>query len=240
MILKSEVHQTSSSNRVFVKNLTVSTKSEITLTELDSKYLTSKGRLHHYTRFYEHYLSKYRNTYFRLLEIGLGCGMAWGVGVSAALWREYFGPMADIHFIEYDKQCGEKWSKQIGQQLNITIHYGSQDDKSFLQSFAENFTNSFDVIIDDGGHRMIQQINSLAILFPTALRSGGIYSVEDLYTSYLTEYDGGYLKSSTFIEYLKKLIDDIQSKSPTYKQSVLGRLVHSLEISDKICLFTKK
>ena len=124
--------------------------------------------------------------------------------------------------------------------MNITIHYGSQEDEPFLRSFAKNFSNSFDVIIDDGGHRMIQQINSLTILFPIALRSDGIYSVEDLYTSYLTEYDGGYLKSSTFIEYLKKLIDDIQSKSPTYKKSALGRLVRSLEISDKICLFTKK
>ena len=119
LILKSEVHQLSSPNRMFVNNLTVSTntKNEITLTKLESKYLTSKGRLHHYTRFYDRYFSKYRNTYFRFLEIGLGCGMPWGVGVSAALWREYFGSMADIHFIEYDKQCGEKWSKQTGQKV---------------------------------------------------------------------------------------------------------------------------
>ncbi|UJR20358.1 hypothetical protein I4U23_023489 [Adineta vaga] len=216
------------------------TKSEFSLTQLDKKYHTSKGRVHQYTRFYEHYLNKYRNTNFRLLEIGLGCGMSWGVGVSAAMWREYFGSTADIHFLEYDKECGEKWLKQRGQQLNITMHYGSQEDETFLRSFANDFRNTFDVIIDDGGHRMIQQINSLTILFPTALRSSGIYAIEDIYTSYLTEYDGGYLKSSTLVEFLKRLIDDTQSKSPTYKNSTLGQYLYSFEISDKICLFTKK
>ena len=120
------------------------------------------------------------------------------------------------------------------------MHYGSQEDEVFLRSFGKKYTQGFDVIIDDGGHRMIQQIKSLSILFPTVLRSGGTYAIEDVYTSYLTEYDGGYLKPSTFIEYLKKLIDDIQSRSPTYKNSTIGQLVYSLEISDKICLFTKK
>ena len=82
------------------------------------KYRTSKGRLHNYTRFYEHYLSKYRNTNFSLLEIGLGCGMPWGVGVSAAMWREYFGPKANIHFIEYDKECADEWLNESGREVN--------------------------------------------------------------------------------------------------------------------------
>jgi hypothetical protein len=120
------------------------------------------------------------------------------------------------------------------------MHYGSQDDLSFLKAFANNYTDNFDTIIDDGGHRMTQQINSLTMLFPTALRSGGIYAIEDIYTSYLLKYDGGYLKSSTFIEFLKRLIDDIQSKSPTYKNSTLGPLIKSFQISDKLCLLTKK
>jgi hypothetical protein len=120
------------------------------------------------------------------------------------------------------------------------MHYGSQDDQTFLKTFAKKYANSFDTIIDDGGHRMTQQINSLTILFPSVLRSGGTYAIEDIYTSYLSEYDGGYLKSSTLIEFLKLLMDDIQSISPTYNNSTLGRLLHSFEISDKICLFTKK
>jgi hypothetical protein len=33
------------------------------------------------------------------------------------MWREYFGPTANIHFLEYDKECGEKWLKGAGQQV---------------------------------------------------------------------------------------------------------------------------
>ncbi|CAF1003479.1 unnamed protein product [Adineta steineri] len=242
ILIRRDLRESSFPRTPLSENNIIQTKptSEISLTQLDTKYHTSKGQVHRYTRFYEHYLSKYRNTKFSLLEIGLGCGMSWGVGVSAALWREYFGPTADIHFLEYDKQCGEKWLQGPGQKLNVTMHYGSQDDRSFLKSFAKSNANTFDAIIDDGGHRMTQQINSLSILLPAALRSGGTYAIEDIYTSYLSEFDGEYLKESTLIEFLKHLIDDIQSGSPTHKNSTLGLLLHSFEISDKICLFTKK
>jgi hypothetical protein len=89
------------------------------LVRLGKKYRTSKGRIHHYTRFYQRYLKKYRDTNFHLLEIGLGCGMPWGVGASAAMWREYFGPKANIHFIEYDKQCGDEWMNESGREVNL-------------------------------------------------------------------------------------------------------------------------
>ncbi|CAF1196701.1 unnamed protein product [Didymodactylos carnosus] len=138
-----------------------------------------------------------------------------GVGVSAAMCREYFGPKAAIHFLEYDKTCGEKWMRERGQKLNVTMHYGSQDDVPFLKAFAGKHTKMFDVIIDDGGHRMTHQINSLTVLFPTSVRSGGVYAIEDIYTSYRPEFGGQYLNSATLIEFLKRLLDDIQSSVGT-------------------------
>ncbi|CAF1181467.1 unnamed protein product [Didymodactylos carnosus] len=212
----------------------------MSLVQLDKKYRTSKGLVHHYTRFYERYFRAYRGTNVKLLEIGLGCGMSWGVGVSAAMWREYFGPKATIHFLEYDKTCGEKWMLERGQKLNVTMHYGSQDDVPFLKAFAGKHTKMFDVIIDDGGHRMTHQINSLTVLFPTIVRSGGVYAIEDIYTSYRSNYGGQYLNSSTLIEFLKRLLDDMQSSSPTHKKSMLGSLIDTFEISDKICFLRKK
>ena len=41
----------------------------------------------------------------------------------------------------------------------------------------------FDIIIDDGGHTMEQQIASIETLFP-ALNEGGVYLCEDTHTSY--------------------------------------------------------
>ena len=47
----------------------------------------------------------------------------------------------------------------------LNIHIGSQNDKKFLFDFASKI-KSLDIIIDDGGHTMEQQINTFEILFP--------------------------------------------------------------------------
>jgi hypothetical protein len=39
---------------------------------------------------YEKYLPTYRDKRLKMLEIGLGCGMSYGPGVSYYTWLEYF------------------------------------------------------------------------------------------------------------------------------------------------------
>jgi len=56
---------------------------------------------------------------------------------------------------------------------------------------------------------MSQQITSFQTLFP-ALRSGGVYVVEDLCTSYWPQYQGGPPDTEgTMISFLKHLLDDL-------------------------------
>lgn len=87
------------------------------LFDIGMKYATDKVYVHHYDNLYEKYLSRYRNTAVRLLEIGLGCGMERGVGASARTWREYFGPKANIHFLEFNETCGRRWHAKIGRKV---------------------------------------------------------------------------------------------------------------------------
>ena len=75
---------------------------------------TDKVTIHGYDRIYEKYLRKYVDTNVSLLEIGLGCGMTYGPGASAHLWRTSLGKAAKIHFIEYDETCARKWQKNHG------------------------------------------------------------------------------------------------------------------------------
>lgn len=85
---------------------------------LGTKYQSDKVHSHHYERMYEKYLSKYRHLPdVSLLEIGLGCGMPYGPGASAYIWRDYFGPRANIHVIEYNQVCGEQWYKKHGMKV---------------------------------------------------------------------------------------------------------------------------
>ncbi len=90
------------------------------LFEIGMKYQTDKISIHRYEILYEKYLSHYRDTSIRLLEIGLGCGMA-HIGASAQTWREYLGIKADIHFLEIDETCGKLWENSTGKQVRDSI-----------------------------------------------------------------------------------------------------------------------
>jgi len=117
------------------------------------------------------------------------------------------------------------------------MFYGSQDDVSVLKNVSSN-QGTFDVIIDDGGHTMNQQITSFNNLLPK-VKSGGIYVIEDLLTSYMGGFGGGYLRNSTTIEFIKKLVDNIQANSPQKSIQVANR-IYSFEIADEICFFIVK
>lgn len=112
------------------------------------------------------------------------------------------------------------------------MHYGSQEDVAFLNTIRSS-ESSFDVIVDDGGHTMKQQITSLMHLL-SKVRSGGVYVIEDLETSYVAGYGGGYGKNSTTIEFIKRLVDDLQSTSPVRSTNFKEKLL-SFEISSEIC-----
>lgn len=117
------------------------------------------------------------------------------------------------------------------------MHYGSQEDVIFLEQFKANQT-LFDVIIDDGGHTMNQQITSFMKLLPL-VRSDGLYIIEDLETSYIRAYRGQYSNSSSTIELIKALVGEIQPESP--KTGIaMASAVFSFEVGDGICFFTKK
>lgn len=88
------------------------------LFNIGMKYRTDKIYNHHYETLYEKYLSRYRDTTVRLLEIGLGCGMI-KVGASAQTWREYLGPTAEIHFLEINATCGKIWEDTIGKEVRF-------------------------------------------------------------------------------------------------------------------------
>ncbi|CAF1061583.1 unnamed protein product [Adineta steineri] len=200
-------------------------------------YKTDKVTTHHYDILYEKYLSKYVGSNVILLEIGLGCGMPYGPGASAYVWRYYLGPLANIYFLEFDRRCGEEWYKSHGHKVNVTMFYGSQDDITVLNN-VKSAQGYFDVIVDDGGHSMNQQITSFVQLLPK-VKSGGIYVIEDLLTSYISTYGGGYLRNSTTIEFIKKIIENIQTASPE-KSIQVAKRIRSLEIGDEICFFTVK
>lgn len=122
------------------------------------------------------------------------------------VWREFL-PQAKLIYLEYDEICANEWRPKI-ESAGATLYTGDQSNKTLLQQIVLlEGENGLDVIIDDGGHTMQQQLTSLQVLWEI-IRPGGFYVVEDLITSYSHDYGGGPPGApSTTISYVKSLLD---------------------------------
>jgi hypothetical protein len=200
---------------------------------------TDKITTHAYDYAYDKYLPQfYAQGKVKLLEIGLGCDMVYGPGESLKLWLEYFkGIDLELHFMEYDEKCAREWQPKFP---NIKFHVGDQANPEHLQRVLDDSGANFDVVIDDGGHTMQQQIVSLEYLLPRAVRPGGIYILEDLISSF---YSGQY-NGHTTDSYVNSLVSNMhKSEFPNSGGYVRVNRLHehilSMEAMRGILVFTK-
>lgn len=164
-------------------------------------FLSNRGRVVtrwlSYFDVYHRHLQRFRGAPVTVLEFGVFHGG------SLQMWRHYFGPQARVIGVDVQPVC-----KRFEEE-GITVRIGDQEDRAFLGRLAEEFA-PFDVVIEDGGHRMGQQIATFEETFPR-MSDHGVYIAEDLHTSYWAEFDGGYRREGTFIEYSKALIDRLNA-----------------------------
>jgi hypothetical protein len=184
---------------------------------------------------YEHRMAPFRDKKIKMLEIGLGCGMEYGPGASYYTWLEYF-PNVDLHYIEYNAVCAHKWANSTDR---ATIFTGDQADSEFLAEFMRKTGGNFDIVIDDGGHSMNQQKTSLRVLWH-AVKPGGIYFIEDLATSYMTNYGGGAPGVDSMMNDLKIMLDDINrvNNVPVVFPKVSNEVI-SFEFTQEVVALTK-
>lgn len=184
----------------------------------------------HYFDIYEKYFSHYRDQPVNMLEIGISHGG------SLQLWKKYFGSRAHIYAIDINPDC-----KKL-QEENTTIFIGSQSDRSFLHNVMAQLPD-IDIILDDGGHTMEQQIVSFETLY-LKVKEGGLYVVEDTHTSYWSEFHGGLRKPGTFIEYSKNLIDKMYENHLHEGNSLIyddiSKNINSVAFYDSIVVFEKQ
>jgi len=132
------------------------------LNEIWKKYKSDKGTVHSYITYYEKVLEDYKNTENGVLEIGVYQGL------SIKMWREYFSKAkvygVDISFSQY----------VLNLDLDVNWIKGHQ---SVEETFKD--VNNLDVIIDDGSHKLHDQLKSFELLWPK-LNLGGIYIIEDI------------------------------------------------------------
>jgi hypothetical protein len=205
-----------------------------TMNDLQHYFETNTGRLidkhTHYFDIYDRYFAKYRNTDVCFLEIGIYNGG------SLQMWKNYFGPKAKIFGVDINPEC-----KKL-EESQIEIHIGDQADKNFLEQLTRKIPRP-NVVLDDGGHFMDQQINTFEVLYPFVL-SDGIYMCEDMHTSYWGNYGGGFKASATFAEYSKYFVDYLHAKhsSKLQQSKVLdfARSTFGLHFYESILVIEKR
>jgi hypothetical protein len=144
----------------------------------------------HYFDIYDRHFRQFRGQEVHVLEIGVYSGG------SLDMWRDYFGPRATIYGVDIEPDCRAYENDQV------KIFIGDQSDRSFWKGFRRQVP-TLDIVIDDGGHQLEQQIVSLEELLPF-LRLGGVYLCEDV--------QGTQNKFASYIHGLgHKLNDDSQT-----------------------------
>mmetsp|Transcript_22910 Transcript_22910/g.48289 ORF Transcript_22910/g.48289 Transcript_22910/m.48289 type:complete len:312 (-) Transcript_22910:218-1153(-) len=132
---------------------------------------------HAYQTMYGKFLLPYyqQNPKMKMLEIGLGCNMKYGVGASVELYKTLF-PTAELWEAEFVKRCVEEHKKTLE---GIGVLTGDQGNYETLDRWISESGGNFDVVIDDGGHRNCQIWNSFVKLWPE-VKPGGLYFIEDM------------------------------------------------------------
>lgn len=113
----------------------------------------------HYFEIYDRHFERFRGKRIRVLEIGIDHGG------SLQLWKTYFGMDARIVGLDIDPRCAAFAEDQI------EVRIGNQADVALLKSLG-----SFDIVIDDGSHRLQDQLASYEALWPV---TRSVYLIED-------------------------------------------------------------
>lgn len=199
---------------------------------LETYFRNNKGHLihkwMHYFDIYDRHFAPYRKRPIKVLEFGVS------YGGSLQMWRDYFGRKAHIIGVDIDPRC---LTIKTGPRIQVVI--GDQEDREFLAKLAEEH-GPFDVIIEDGGHTMTQQINTFEVIWPH-VRTGGVFLIEDLHTSYWEKYGGGLRKPGTFIEYAKDLIDRMNAwhTRGALPPDAYTKTIGGMHVYDSVIVFDK-
>ena len=176
-----------------------------TLLEIAKKYPEcDKHGKHciHYFDIYDHHFMPFRDKSIKLLEIGIQTGRSLGI------WKEYF-PNGTIVGVDVNLRPGPH---KFLTKRNIIGYEGNAAEEETINQIINDYPK-FDIIIDDGSHLSWQQKKSFELLFPY-IKNGGIYIVEDLFTSYWDEH---VQDQQPFIDFCKDIINNINY--PAYRIS---------------------
>jgi SAM-dependent methyltransferase len=145
----------------------------MTLQEIwnDMPLKSDKGDVHDYISVYEKILAPYRDMAKNVLEIGLFNG------ASLLMWEKYFS--GKVYGIDCSDQPhgGMADLRPLIAEGTHNIFIGDAENELEVEAFFKDI--KFDVVIEDAGHHVLQQLNIYKIIKPY-LNKGSLYIIEDI------------------------------------------------------------
>jgi hypothetical protein len=153
-----------------------------------------------YLEIYENIFKKFVNKKITFVEVGIGSGG------SLFMWRKFFGNKARIIGIELNPEA-KKLEKH-----GFEIFIGDQANPVFWKKFFKK-VGKINILLDDGGHKNIQQITTFmeSIKF---IKDDGKIIVEDTHTSYMKKKGFKNPSKYSFINFCYFLIENIHRRNP--------------------------
>jgi hypothetical protein len=204
------------------------------MNDLERYFNQNTGRLihkwKHYFDVYDRHFARFRGKAPVIVEFGVS------QGGSLQMWRDYFGPGTRYFGVDINPDC-----RQF-EEDGVRIFIGDQGDRAFLRQVAREVP-AVDILIDDGGHTMQQQICTFEELFPR-VADHGVYLCEDMHTSYWRKWGGGYRRRGSFIEYAKGLVDGLNAwhseEKDRFDVTPFTRSAHSMHFYDSVLVIEKR
>lgn len=154
--------------------------------EFDEKWRTAfasfgsdKATTHNYFKVYSRLICDH-SSLGRLLEIGLGTnnpsvlsnmGLYGSPGASLRAFKALL-PNYDLYGADFDREI-------LFEEDRIKTCFTDQNNPSELQNLISSFGDNFDLLIDDGLHTPIANLNSFYV-FDKMVRPGGYIVIEDV------------------------------------------------------------
>tara|TARA_B100000965_G_C19595472_1_gene759990 strand:- start:2956 stop:3708 length:753 start_codon:yes stop_codon:yes gene_type:complete len=139
-------------------------------TDKASTFNDGNNKGHGFTKFYEEHFFKLRNKEINILEVGSYSG------ASAAAFSKYF-PNSKVFCLDVNISNFKYSSKKI-KVFGLDVSQKKMIDEFFKEIKVERSDNFFDIIIDDGSHKLGDILITFKYLFDN-LRKNGFYVIED-------------------------------------------------------------
>ena len=197
------------------------------LQKISKNFNTTKKEVG-FIKIYENYLKDFRFKRNKILEIGF-------TKDSLGMLREYFSNSLIVGLDIRDEKINLK---------NVQTYLGSQTDTNILDKIIKTHKN-FDIIIDDGSHMNYDVKFTFNYLF-NCLKYQGLYFIEDLQTSYISNWGGDSFKmnnKNTIMNFLRSLADSIHYQeidNPFYTRRKFDGQIGYVHIYKNIAVIKKE